>query len=465
MRPTVSIVQTAVEKAAKASLLMGHLLTLFMSPSTLNAQAISVEEINKGMCYNPNLTIYSNGLGLVKDTRLVSLVDGTNHLVLNGVPKLLLKDSILIKSLDNLPLIFTTISFRCDLQTFQTILDKSIGETVYILTPKTPDPPKQTGTLLSFDTKQALVKIEDRIEVVPLESVAFLKIPPSLSFQPALYVHVQTPQTQSAKLELTYLTKGLSWKTNYTVEVDPLAAKARIMGWVSVTNTSGVHFRKAQIQLASSEKFRRSGSPLTEKPNIYPISPQTSLYNDSTKEISFLSANSISAQKEYRIAMPSDLKQNYEGARIPLTAEVWYAFQNIPQNRLGTPLPPGHVKIYVTEKDQTRYAGSIQVKHTAIGESLHVPVDNYPSIEARAQQIDFKQLGTSIVETAFRVTLTNKGTETVSVLLTQKLPPNSIVSQTSKEPDIKSDLASWSVTVPKNETLPLYYRIKTMHKP
>ncbi len=457
--------------------LLSCVLCLFLittSGTELSGQHLMTEEnsrLSEEVACTPiseaestTLLIYPEGLGLVKASYPVFLRKGINKLAFGGIPEKFLPNSLLVRTPGRHPLSLTTMNFRCDTLTFQKLLEKSLGEPIFVRSSHLDFSKKEEGILLGFEKKKVLVRKQGVLEWIPSQDIAFQKIPLGLSLRPTLHLQAISTRKQSPQLEITYLTKGLSWKTNYTIEIDPLKNHANMTGWVTLKNTSGAHFPKASIQLASAGHLSKTDSTALKPPHLYPLLTPTSLYHDSTKKVALFVANQIPAKKEFRIILPTDVSKNYAGTTTSLNTQIWFSIQNTEKNHLGFSIPSGKIKIYATPK-QTRYVGTIHVKHIGVGKAIQVPVDTCNLIDASMQQIDFKKMGASTTEATFRVTLTNKNLNNVTVLLLQPLSPDSTLLHTTIDPLKTTDnTVYWSLNVPKNQSLSLRYRVKTVHR-
>jgi hypothetical protein len=433
------------------------------SPKT-TAPSRLVDQIFSSSPQEQTLTIYPEDLCMVKEYRDVSLSEGKNRVVLEDVPSQLLEDSVLFSAIDDQSLIFTEFSFHSDLLTFHTLLEKSLGELIYVFKRNSrKEWVKSSGSLLGIEKNKALVQLNDQIELIPFEHVAFQKIPMSLSLHPFLRMNVRSPRTQNSRLQVTYLTKGLSWKTNYTVEIDFSRNEAALIGWVTIQNASGTHFKHANIQLASMQKLPVDKNFSEKRPHIYPLSGSPSLYNGAQKKVFLSSAYKINAQKEYRIQLPNHIIYEENSKRIPLNTQVWFAIQNLQKNSLGFPLPPGQVKIYGQTPRRTRYVGFVDLKHTNIGDSIYFPVDVCKVVEAFIQQTSFKQLGAFITENSFRLTITNKNDKPLTVTAVLELPADTtLMRSSSSKYQVSEGKILWPLTVPVNQTVSFSYRLRVV---
>jgi hypothetical protein len=408
------------------------------------------------------LIIYPSGICVIKDVRKVALRAGHNSLIFENIPSAFKEDSLLIRSVDKLPLIFMEFSFDPNLLTFQNLLEKTVGQNVYVLTPLPgQEASERLGRLLAVDKQEALVRIDNQIERVSVGTIAFQSVPNRLSLSPLLYLSLKSPLSQETDLELTYITSGFSWSANYTLEISSQQQTANMMGWMAIKNMTGIDFRNAQVQLAaSSDGVSSLATPLSAS-HLYPLMTSTSLYNRATKKVSFLSATQMKVSREYRVEMPP-LSSARDDSIKPLVAKVWSSIRPTLKDNVGMPIPAGRVRLYINTPTHTRYAGTFSIRHTNVGGTFSVPLEACAFIDAQIQQIDLKQLGHFITEHAFRLVVTNKHHQSIALNLVQKLPPDTILVRSSlQNHKLIDDAIFWSVDLPPNESLSLRYRTRT----
>ncbi len=54
-------------------------------------------------------------------------------------------------------------------------------------------------------------------------------------------------------MEASYLTRGVSWSTDYVLQLDPRGERAGLQAWVSIDNRSGGAFADARLLLVAGE--------------------------------------------------------------------------------------------------------------------------------------------------------------------------------------------------------------------
>ena len=111
-----------------------------------------------------SVTIYNQDLALVRDQRSVSLESGINNLAFVDVSAFMRPETALIV-VDGIDTNVLEQNFNFDLLTPQTLLDKSVGQTVQLvrINPETGEDIVEEGVLLST-AGGITVQIGDRIE-------------------------------------------------------------------------------------------------------------------------------------------------------------------------------------------------------------------------------------------------------------------------------------------------------------
>lgn len=414
------------------------------------------------------LTIYPHNLGLVQDMRVVSILEGDTRLIFFDIANQFLEESLLIRSPDTASLLLKEQSFHSNPLTFQNLLEKSVGQPISAIEKNASSSGKKfiPSKLLAVSGKVALVDFGERIESISVDDIAFLTIPPSLSLHPAINALVESPQKKNTSLEITYLTKGLSWEARYTVDIHSQKNDLNITGWITLENASGIDFKRANIQLAtpvnSIEGFHVSGDSTYIEPHTYPLSFPVTLHDGAHKTISFVAARNIPVSRNYRIYLPNNVHTNREGALLALPVQTWLSFKNTAKNGLGLSLPAGKIKIYARNKQESPlYVGETKTDHIPIEDPISFPLGISSKIKAETQQTDFRRLGEKVLESAYRVDLTNPTEQPITILLIQKIAGSWTLLRESHSPQSTTgEEIRWSITIPARQTISVRYRIR-----
>lgn len=154
---------------------------LFVPLFILTAAAWAQEERVSGRHEQTTLavTIYNDDLALVKDQRKVRLANGENRLSWRDVSARIQPETALLRSLDGAQIRLLEQNFDFDLLTPQSLLAKSVGESVRVFRPPHPMTGVETveqATVLAANGGVVL-KFADRVETGIPGRMAFNAVP------------------------------------------------------------------------------------------------------------------------------------------------------------------------------------------------------------------------------------------------------------------------------------------------
>lgn len=146
-------------------------------------------------------------------------------------------------------------------------------------------------------------------------------MPPGLRDRPTLSLQFNAEKGGDQEVELSYLTGGLGWKADYVAELTGKEDSLDLNGWVTLTNTSGTSYPKAQLQLIAGDVNRAApeykvarpqmrdmvmmaaAAPMQEESlfeyHLYTLNRPTTIDNNQTKQVALLSATKVPVAKEY----------------------------------------------------------------------------------------------------------------------------------------------------------------------
>lgn len=431
------------------------------------AQTATQKDVFRTNQSPPVLTIFPENLdlALVVDRRVVQLAPGNYRLSLYQVPKFLILHSLVARPVGTTRLEFTEKNFTSQPLTSKGLLEQSIGNTVKVVytNAKTGETRFSKGRLLSVEGKKALIDHGDYVAPVLSEQILFETIPASFSLQPVLKIRLKAYEEKNTQLEFIYLTKGISWQASYTVDMHPRRNELDLNGWVMLKNHSGVDFKGAKIHLVAPLELARLPSDMNNfhEPNTYPLVNPVNLYEGMTKSVAFLSVKNIPVTRNYQIYLPKDIHVNRVGGSLNLPVQIWLSLINSSTNGLGVPLPAGHVEIYGrNQKSRPFYIDSTKIDHIPVQASLNFPLGLSSKIKAEMQQTDFRQLGEKVLESSYRVDLTNPTENTIPVVVVQKMEGNWSIIRESHPSQSDAKQIRWLLAIPGKQTVSLRYRVR-----
>lgn len=331
-----------------------------------------------------SVTIYGN-LALVQDVRQVTLPRGKSRQEFPDVSAEIRPETV---TLSGQGFGIVEQNFDYDLLSPAALMEKAVGQQVTLVrtNPATGVETRERATVLAVNGG-VVIRIGERIEVLRDDGlpvrVVFDTIPPNLRARPTLSVTLDAAQAGPRPLTLSYLTPSLGWKSDYVALFDENAGKIDVQGWITLTNTTGTTFTNARTLLVAgdvgavrsgpSQPMPRGNRPGTESGgdqlgdlHVYPIAGRTTIANAQTKQVSFLDASGVPAQKgyEYRNNWLANETQARSAASI-------VKFSSARSGGIGAALPAGTVRIYMRDSTgQAQFIGESAIPHTPGGSSL-----------------------------------------------------------------------------------------------
>jgi hypothetical protein len=434
------------------------------------------------------VTIYNSDLALVRDSRAVTLANGENDLAFIEVSAGIRPETALLTG-RNGPLDIVEQNFDFDLLTPQKLLEKSVGETIRVVrtNPETGVDSTEDATVLSVAEGHVVLKIGDRIEVTPPGRLVYSAVPANLRARPTLVVKVTSQQAGDVPVDLSYLTRGLSWSADYVAELSPDEKSINLNGWVTLSNMSGIAYNDAKLQLvagdvnqyqpappmpmmealadAAAAPRQKMASEAAFEYHLYSLDRPTTIKENQTKQVALLAADSIPVEKKYILVNVAQLGGNY-GARIGETervnAEVRMNFKNEEAAHLGIPLPAGVVRVYKADSDgDAIFVGEDHIDHTPNKEEVDLVLGRAFDVTARGKQLSYERISDNVHESAYEIEVKNAKKEPVTVTVREFVPGDwKMLEESAKHEKADASTAEWQVQVPAEGSAKLTYKVR-----
>lgn len=438
------------------------------------------------------VTIYNENLALVKDRRTIVLPAGESVLAFREVSGMMRPETALLQnSSEQNGLVVIEQNFDFDLLTPQKLLEKYVGKKIGVVKthPTTGEETVEDATVLSSNNGVVL-RVGDRIETgFSGGRLIFPDVPDNLRDKPTLVMQLASRKESAQDLELSYLTGGLNWQADYVAELNSAESRLNLLGWVTLTNTSGTSYKNARLQLVAGDvhqvqpifekKYREQAVDIAyaaEAPrmaeeslldyHLYTLDRKTNILENQTKQVSLLQADNIASSKEYLLKGQDYYYRNRAGdlgTRIKVA--VYLSFENTKPENLGLPLPKGIVRVYKQDSSgAVQFVGEDRIDHTPENETVRLMLGYAFDITADRKQTDFKKLAgfgeyNYVFESAYRIELKNGKDEEVVVRVVEPMPGDwQILSENHPHKKISSSEAEWFITIPAKGSAELLYR-------
>lgn len=407
------------------------------------------------------VTVYNQGFGFVKEIRDLNLIAGLQKVAISDLPSQIDATSVGFKSLSD-PGSFELLeqNYEYDLISKIAILNKSVGKRIRIVrtignqrdilegilisspTAVTPGPDGGSGATYNG----MVIRTDDgRVVLDPEGEVSVEQTPDGLISTPTLIWDLNAAKAGPNSVELSYITQGMNWSTDYVLTLNGLEDHADLQGWVTLTNNSGATYKDARLKLLAGDTnqveapraafrsvlqegaFGGAAAPFQQQNlfeyHLYALQRPATIANNEVKQLSLLSATGFVVTKKIVFDPLSGLTTYYpdvNGVGLGnMHPSVRVEFVNSEANHLGIPLPKGRFRIY--ERDNT---GSVQmlgedtIDHTPKDEHVSLLVGKSFDIVGNRIRTDFTQVATNYTRETFKDEIRNRKdvSQTVSVL-------------------------------------------------
>ena len=210
-----------------------------------------------------SVTVYNSDFGLVREVRTVDLeANGRTSLELADVAARIQPETVHVKAAGG-PETFEVMeqNFRYDLLTPQKLLEKYVGQTVKILRWNTllGREEEVVAKVLSAEPgSQAVFEIGGEVTYGFPGRLSFPGVPGNLVAKPTLVMVVGSTLPKQ-RLEISYQTWGMGWRSDYVLLLADDDAHADLTGWVTLVNHSGTSFPDADLKLVLLSRLSQGG--------------------------------------------------------------------------------------------------------------------------------------------------------------------------------------------------------------
>ncbi|MBI4774671.1 MAG: DUF4139 domain-containing protein [Deltaproteobacteria bacterium] len=402
------------------------------------------------------LTIYNEDLGLVKDVRRVKLKQGPFLMEFLDVAEKMDPTSVFLKSLTHPgQLSVLEQNYEFDLITPQRLLEKSVGRKVILV-----DRIKETGveqrteaTLLSVQSG-TVYQVGEEIDMNPPGRPVLPSLPDGLHSQPTLVWLLENRGEKHQTIEVSYLTRGISWKADYVAVIDQEDRSMDLTCWVTIRNESGSSYKDARIKLIAGDVHQETEAPprrvmmamaedkaapeFKETPffeyHLYTLDRPSTIKDSQIKQMTLLSATGTPVKKEYFYRAP----RGFWGEKLADTqkdkAQVELVFRNDQKSRLGVPLPKGKLRIYKADTDQTlQFIGEDSLDHTPKDEDVRVRVGKAFDVVVERSQTNFSRLSPTVLEESYEIRVSNHKNDAVTIFVEENLEGDWQITKSSRD--------------------------------
>ncbi len=410
--------------------------------------AVSLAQVRSGG--GPEVTVYNQGFGLVKELRHLHLQSGVQSVSLSDMPSMIDPTSVAIRSITE-PGSFDVLeqNYQYDLVNVESILNKSVGGRLRLLRHFGAKTETLEGTLMSAPTAVTatadgsssmqynglVMKLDDgRIILNPEGEVEVMSMPEGLISLPTLMWNLESRRAGDNLVELSYVANGMRWEASYVLTLDSAAGVSALQGWASVNNQSGATYKDAELKLLAGDVHQAQQIPnvntnstvlglsvarkeMKEEQlfeyHLYTLQRPATIKNKEIKQLSLLGSDRVPFKKRLIIDSLRDYGVYYPTEDVigggNLKPQVRVEFTNNESAGLGIPVPAGKFRIYQRDASgSVQLLGEDTIEHTPKNEKISLLVGNSFDIVANRKRLSFQSTGATQSRERFEIEVRNR---------------------------------------------------------
>ncbi len=440
-----------------------HVASAEQAPSSKISGASQRKEIG--------ITVYNDGFGLVREVRdLGDIGQGRVALEFRDVASLIEPQTVAIKPLGGGRLNVLEQNYRYDLLTPQKLLEKYVGRSVkvYRYNEHTGKDDAFDAELLSVAEGNTVLRINGEVTYNFGGRFAFPDVPANLIAKPTLVWMLDSGQPKQT-VEVTYLSQGMNWHSDYVFVINENDTGGDLQGWVTLQNTTGAAYENAKLKLVAGN-VQRVQAPMggtAAQPaataaagprefqeegffeyHLYTLNEPTTLLQNEQKQVTLLSALGVHTDKRLIFYGQAYYYRGHYGEVMSnQKVGVYLDIQNNRDNHLGMALPKGVVRVYKADKSGAKqFIGEDQIDHTPRDEKVRIKMGEAFDVVGDRKQMSWTALGSCSSESEWEISLRNHKDVVEEVLDVEPIGGDWQVLSES-HPHVKKDAFTFTYTV------------------
>ncbi len=414
-----------------------------------------------------SITIYTDKFGVVKEKRSLEIqanqeIKEVHYL---DVAEKIETDSLIVEGLD-----IKELNFDYDLVSKERMLEKYLDHNVFL----EDRDGRSEFRLLSIQNGIVLEHCTTKEIVINPEGQLILpKLPDGFMVRPALIWKVHPPKHHQMKV--SYITQGIGWGANYVLYLKD-DTSFNLSGWVNIENRSGATFENAQIKLVAGDVKRvekeapiqiydrsdelvlyNQSSSFEEKSfadyHLYTLENKTTIKNNQSKQINFITLQNISYEKYYELSSRSE------------TPKIMIEFENKKEKGLGIPMPKGVMKVYSedTKDHHLEFIGEDAIDHTPKDERITLHIGDAFDIRGEYSLFDQHKTEDGTGFETHQYEIRNHKDEEVVVKFDHYIHHRywTMIEHSHDFSRITASMIQFKVRVQANEVMKVQFRIQT----
>jgi hypothetical protein len=373
------------------------------------------------------INIYNDGFSQITEERGITVQSGGQEIELRDIAEKIDPGSITLSGND---FDVRWIDYRYDFVSAERLLFRFIGHEVQIQK----DDSLIKGVLVRYDDDYLFLAAQgwpgpvSIFERDDLKNIDLPELPAGLVSRPTIAAGIESPESKTAQLKLSYLTTGLGWQAEYRLEFDG-GVKGDFSGWVSLDNQSGISFPDATVILVAGQVDRTeptavSGDQFAEgtigKTAEAPLEPLVDYHRYRLPfEVSVGEKESKQAALFQPLSMTVEHYYKYKWSETKSAVKSVISFENNEESGLGFPLPPGRISL--TDGETGTFLGSGEFEGAPAGEEAEVFMGTAFDIKAERKRIDHRKISRNRNSDTFEIEVRNHKSKDIRLVIEEEL--------------------------------------------
>jgi len=428
----------------------------------------------------PALTIYNQNFFVAREYLPLDLTTGVNHVNFAGITSHLEPDSVILRDLTGRPLQILEQSYRNDPVSQELLLSMYEGKTIDFLVQRGDRNETIKGKIIRSGYVPSSTYSQNGYPqpgmgqpIIEIEGVLRFGLPglplfPALGgdsiLKPTLSWQLSTTQAGPSQAEISYVSGGMTWQSDYNLVVSDGAKNSGmnsldLVGWITMRNQSGKTFENARIKLLAGDVSKLqdqrvasrmyaaekaamamdAAAPVVREKSfdefhLYTLERPATLRDNETKQVEFVRATGIQAQRLYVYDgaqtdqygyYPMDQIRNDPSYGTASNPKVWVMqeFKNADTNHLGIALPKGRLRFYRRDSDGSlQFIGENSIDHTPKDEMIRVYTGNSFDIVGERKRTNYRvDSNAHWMDETFEIRIRNHKKEAATVRVVEHL--------------------------------------------
>ncbi len=448
---------------------------------TLTAQSAAAEPLRLGAAElnTRQLLVFQSGQTLFNETyRLPQQLDA-GRIEIGSISPQLTPGSALLEGagdIGSLALIYPQGDLQQRLQPL-------IGQVIELRrdAPGSGEHYRREARLLGIEGGMLLLQQDDKTEYLPLGGEWRPLLPGSAVVRARPYLQLLRSGPHRPELQLSYMAGGLNWQADYALTLAPAKSTLTLQAQATLSNHSGIDLPASRVGLlAGTVNQPQNARPYLAKAmmdavaeslpteqafedyHLYKLPNRVDLPSGASVSVPLLPVTTLKYASRYRFSQP--VYGNSQPEPVAARPLRMISFTLPLQQAQKTALPAGNARVYIEDKENGRgYIGGQNIAAHAAGETVELTLGEAFDLRVEQVQTHYERLGNT-TRVAYRLNVSNAGTEAREVELAASFNQNWTLTQASHAPQITGNLAVWKLQVPAEGSGTLEYGVELIRR-